>query len=74
MLDLLKEAKGETQIKCVAVKKEDIDYIKAVLARLEQHICFVHSTYEHLRAPLDWVCERVNYMSGRNSIKSKKTQ
>ncbi len=45
---------------------EKLDSVKNGTDKMSTHIDFINNIYTHIRHPLFWICDRVNYMRGYN--------
>ena len=52
----MEEKKKEEFVK---IPKKELDYILKVCRKLEKHIEFIDNTYETVRSPLNWICQKI---------------
>ena len=45
---------------------QKLDSVKDGTDKMSTHIDFINNIYTHIRHPLFWICDRVNYMRGYN--------
>jgi DNA anti-recombination protein RmuC len=44
--------------------KESVDILREICSKMDHHIDFIQTTYTKVRAPMDYVCTKVNNMMG----------
>ena len=46
--------------------RQELKEIRASCEKMNEHIGFINRTYTHLRTPLDWISNKVNYWRGED--------
>ncbi len=55
----------------ITLIKEYLNPIKEGCEKMNSHIEFIEGVYKKVRTPLDYACEKLNYITNKTELKEK---